>query len=49
MEQWCLKMLFDLIHEDVQNINTRLTVLEETVKSLSRRVLEEAKRREEDK
>lgn len=49
MEQWCLKMLFDRIHEDEKEITMRLTVLEETVKDLTRMVLDEAKRREDDK
>ncbi len=47
-QEWYLKMLFDRIHEDEKEITARLTVLEDTVKVLSRMVMEEAKRREEE-
>ena len=48
-QEWYLKMLFDHIHEDEKEITTRLTVLEENVRNLTRIVMEEAKRKEEDK
>ena len=48
MEQELLKMLFEQIREDEKEITTRLTVLEDNVRVLSRMIEDEPKRKGEE-